>query len=391
MVGEEVGYAALAQAAHDASKVGGLTHGFYRYPARFGEAFVREAVNKFTAPGDLVIDPFCGGGTTIVEALSRGRRALGSDVSPLALFVTRIKTTPLSERQLDVVDDWVAAQVSSVRGLMAPNPCSSDHRLVGLNQPFRNILCNLKQGLELLPRGATRDFAAGVLLKTAQWAFDGKEQLPTPTRFAHELCLSFDVMRLGMEQFKRAIGIASVDKRQVSANRRLVRTPAKKLGDVIGHCADGAALAITSPPYLGVHVLYNKWQLAGRRELRAAFYLSDCEDIGGAADYTIVDRRSKSQHRYFAEIRDSFSSVCRLLRNDGRVIQLVSFASAEVSMPLYLGAMADAGFDECETYVRVGAGHQWRNVPGRRWYARVKAVADSSASREVLLVHKKRG
>ncbi len=50
----------------------GLTHGFYRYPARFSPQFARSAIEAFTEPLDTVLDPFMGGGTSAVEALGLG-------------------------------------------------------------------------------------------------------------------------------------------------------------------------------------------------------------------------------------------------------------------------------------------------------------------------------
>ena len=38
-------------------------------------------------------DPFMGGGTTIVEASALGRRAVGTDINSLAVFLTEVKTT----------------------------------------------------------------------------------------------------------------------------------------------------------------------------------------------------------------------------------------------------------------------------------------------------------
>jgi len=97
---QDLRYVSLLAAANASTKVGSLTHSYYRYPARFGETFVREAVLNFSSPGDTVLDPFCGGGTTLVEALSLGRNAIGSDLSELAIGIARCKTTPLSEAQL---------------------------------------------------------------------------------------------------------------------------------------------------------------------------------------------------------------------------------------------------------------------------------------------------
>lgn len=65
--------AVLIAGARDGEPVKGLTHGFYKYPARFSPQFVRAAIDTFTKRRDLVLDPHVGGGTTLVEALASGR------------------------------------------------------------------------------------------------------------------------------------------------------------------------------------------------------------------------------------------------------------------------------------------------------------------------------
>jgi DNA methylase len=63
-------------------QVCGRTHNFYRYPARFSPRFARAAIQTFTRPGDLVLDPYVGGGTSLVEALAIGRDAIGIRYQP---------------------------------------------------------------------------------------------------------------------------------------------------------------------------------------------------------------------------------------------------------------------------------------------------------------------
>src|SRR5207249_4200542 len=99
----------LLEAVHSRKPVAGLSHGFYRYPARFSPLFVRAAVEAFTKPGDVVFDPFMGGGTTLVEASATGRSAIGTDINSLAVFVSRAKTTVLSEADLLHVRVWACA------------------------------------------------------------------------------------------------------------------------------------------------------------------------------------------------------------------------------------------------------------------------------------------
>ena len=74
-------------AVNDKNNVKGFTHDFYNYPARFSPKFVRKAIQTFTKPDDLVIDPFMGGGTTLVEAKLLNRNSIGFDISSLATFI----------------------------------------------------------------------------------------------------------------------------------------------------------------------------------------------------------------------------------------------------------------------------------------------------------------
>src|SRR5690349_20390462 len=98
--------ARLVAGAGDCEPVNGLTHSFYKYPARFSPQFARATIETFTRPGQLVIDPHMGGGTTLVEARALGRDSIGIDISELAEFVATVKTTVYSEAELDELNKW---------------------------------------------------------------------------------------------------------------------------------------------------------------------------------------------------------------------------------------------------------------------------------------------
>lgn len=389
MVGD-LRYEGLLQAAAEPSRVNSLTHGFYRYPARFGERFVREAISSFSRRGDLVFDPFCGGGTTVVEALSQGRMAVGSDLSELALFIAAAKTSPLSESQLNRVAEWLAVTTTDI----APLLCSSteaEGSLRGVPGLHRNLIVNLCSLIAGLPRGAVQRFARTMLLRTAQWALDGKEEVPTPTQFIQRMQLSFEVMRRGMIEYVDQLQAVGWDKSETRKNTHLFLADARTISrSSQGLGGRAASLVVTSPPYLGVHVLYNRWQVSGRREITAPFFIAQVNDLGGASAYTLVDRKSTNTKQYFDAIEKSFASVAGVLSAKAHVIQLVSFANANDALPRYLTSMKNAGLDLCDVYVSDARELKWRSVPSRRWYARVGAINDSSAANEVLLVHRKR-
>ena len=68
------------------------SHGMYYYPAKFIPQVVRWAIEKYTSPGDSIIDPFAGSGTVCVEALITGRNATCVDLSPMLKYLIEGKT-----------------------------------------------------------------------------------------------------------------------------------------------------------------------------------------------------------------------------------------------------------------------------------------------------------
>lgn len=53
-----------------------------RHPAKMLPDLAAHAIKAYTAPGDLVLDPMCGSGTTLVEAVRSGRDSIGVDIEP---------------------------------------------------------------------------------------------------------------------------------------------------------------------------------------------------------------------------------------------------------------------------------------------------------------------
>jgi SAM-dependent methyltransferase len=78
-------------------------HGFHSYPARLHPGTAARLIEVLAPAGAQVADPFCGCGTVLVEARRLGRKALGLDLNPLAVRLTRFKAQPLAEEQRDAV------------------------------------------------------------------------------------------------------------------------------------------------------------------------------------------------------------------------------------------------------------------------------------------------
>lgn len=381
--------AQFLESVHCGAQIGGHTHTFYRYPARFSPQFARAAIKLLTRPGDTVLDPFMGGGTTAVEALVSGRRFVGCDVNALARFLVRVKTTPMTDSDLAAVQQWGEQLRSTV------NLHRSNTRHEAWDRYQRNVPWWLRKLLEMALDSAgdlTRrqnDFARCTLLRTAQWALDCRREIPTSQHFLR-LHLKFlgemlDAARSYAAKIKAAGWGTTVAQRRrvvgcsaasVDADRRIPR--------------DWLAprLILTSPPYVGVHVLYHRWQVQGRRETPAPYWLAGCQDGHGSSYYTFADRRNRALQPYLEQLRACFVSVARLMDQRSLVVQLVAFSDPDTQLAPYLESLEAVGLEEAEIPDLYSPQRRiWREVPNRKWYANLRAGTHSS--RELLLVHRR--
>jgi hypothetical protein len=82
-----------------------LTHGIHRYSGKFIPQIAGQVIEMITEPGELVLDPYAGSGTSLLEAGIRGRRSIGVDINPLACLISSVKTTAISP---DLLEPWAS-------------------------------------------------------------------------------------------------------------------------------------------------------------------------------------------------------------------------------------------------------------------------------------------
>jgi len=70
----------------------------FDHPGQTALALVKKVLHHFTQPGDLVLDPFLGVGTSAVAALSMGRGVIGCEINPQYLAVARARVARLAEQ-----------------------------------------------------------------------------------------------------------------------------------------------------------------------------------------------------------------------------------------------------------------------------------------------------
>lgn len=76
------------------------THALHTYVAALNPPLTRAIIEAYVPKGELICDPFVGGGAVMLEALLAGREGIGFDVNPLAVMVAKAKTTKCSSQAL---------------------------------------------------------------------------------------------------------------------------------------------------------------------------------------------------------------------------------------------------------------------------------------------------
>lgn len=376
----------LEVALGSAKTTGGSTHNFYLYPARFSPEIARTVIQLFSEPRDWVLDPFMGGGTTVIEGLALGRSMVGVDLNALAHFVTCVRTRPLSHQDEESIRAW-AARAAIFRRPQGPELLP---HVANLPASLTRLMSRALSAVEGLRFPRQRAFARTVLLRLGQWALDCRDHISLSRRQVGERLLELtDEMLAGLQEFVDLCRSAGVPKKQIPNRRLLLCRSAARLHEDprLSGLTDRPRLVFTSPPYPRVHVLYHRWQVRGRKETPAPYWIAQVQDGKNASHYTGGSRTPTGERSYFSMITEVFSSVREILAADGIVVQLVGFADLRSQLPMYLAAMSAAGF---ETLAPAGS-HElqlWRRVPNRKWYAKLQAAVDASS--EILLFHRPR-
>lgn len=360
-----------------------LTHPLYPYPARMSPELARSLILGLTQPGDVVFDPFVGGGTTAIEALSNGRRVVCSDLNPLACFVTRAKAWPSEARSLRAYEDWSKSVMSGLlRSRRAAVPVVTSSGSEYAPRTHASLLYLRTAALRQKDAGARR-LALLTVLRVGQLCFDCRRVSPSPRAVSERLR---DVSELVIDRMSLYAAACRQHRWPggLRSSLRVILSDAEGLADrLVSARLDPVSLILTSPPYPGIHVLYHRWQVYGRKETSLPYHLLHLNDGSFESHYTFGSRQ-RADSLYFEKLEAVFTSIRRVTTTSTIVAQVVGFSDPKRHLPLFREAMRSAGFQELvnpDTPDNVIA----RIIPHRRWYAEL--CTSRAGAREYLLLH----
>ena len=239
------------------NKTTALTHGMHRFPAKYIPQIPGSVMDQFVGKNDVVLDPFCGSGTTLVEGLLRAKRIIGIDCDPLACMISRAKTTAVSPARIKKLEmELRPVWTEPLPLLVPPMPDLSnfDHWFTadawGRLQSLLASIATLDASAEEL------NFFRCVFSSILRWVSNADDQTQktyvsgtlkkNPPQVERTFAKAFDKSLAGLEQLA------------------FLRRPSAEVNVIQGDAADiqlppgSVDLIVTSPPYLdSVDYMYN--------------------------------------------------------------------------------------------------------------------------------------
>ena len=313
-------------------------HGFHSYPARMHPLTARRLIEGLSRPGDLVLDPFCGSGTVLVEARLAGRAAIGVDANPLAVRLSRLKITPMRERER-------ARLVEAARGIAA----LADERRKGKAGPTRRYgppdldmfqphvlleLDSLRSGLDALPDLPTRE-ALELVLSAILTKLSRRTSDTSGHEIERRLAGGFPARLFVRKTEELAARLAEIE--VALAAPMPDRSPAAVVfeGDareLAGVPERRVALAVTSPPYPGNYD-YLEHHAARLRWLRLPPGRFDRAEIGARRRLDPLGAREGAR-RWREELSSALMALHRVLVPGGGAVLLLA-DSVVAAAPIY--------------------------------------------------------
>lgn len=367
------------------------THGIHRYPAKFIPQIPCFFIRSYSDVHDIVLDPFMGSGTTLLESYVLGRHSFGVDIHPLAKMIAKVKTTPLDPESLSEDADALISDIRADDGdnsALVPEIPNRDHW-------FRpNVLADLatiKRHVWDMRRGPRQDFFkicfSSIIRKMSN--SDSDSLIPEVTSFRKKLDEQGKTSFEAIPKFENTVRNKLLDAKELW---RLSKQVAKQYKDVpsvriIGKDArdisledSSVDLAVTSPPYasavhyVSVHKLEMLWldlmpdmaKLDGQVVGTSRAYVSEYRpwepktsipELRSVMD-ELIEKEKKSAYivyKYFDDMRRNFREVNRVLKRNGAYCVVVGENTfRKVRIPTYriLARIAGkCGFELEGTYV----------------------------------------
>lgn len=228
------------------------THGIHEYKGKYNPQVVHCLMNLFHINTDsLVLDPFNGSGTTILECAHLGVNAIGTDINPMACFIsnTKIKALSINVKEAREIIDCLVCNIRTMKDFEVSG---ADERITYLKrwipEPTLAILEKIKSFTDNLSEG----LAKLILIVASDLIRDYSNQEPSDLRIRKRTSPFPDMDFISV--FEENIGKYLRKIEEIQINFGIINTTNKAINIDIKN-ATGISdtkfdAAITSPPYV---------------------------------------------------------------------------------------------------------------------------------------------
>lgn len=310
----------------------GHLHSLHPYPARMIPQIPRKAILRWTGEGDLILDPFAGCGTALLEATLSGRDSIGVDCNPVACLISRAKTVRYEQEELYALRQFLGClDEMFLDERLKPCIPSYPNMEYWFDKEAVNELGRLKACVNMLA-GNAKTLAlcclSAIIVSVSYQAGDTKyarketEYLPG---------LAF---RKYKAKLKSALENAETVNGQKTGESSVYSLDGRKLH---GISEDSVTLIVTSPPYLNAYD-YHKYHRHRMHWIDGDVAFARDSEIGKHDTFT---RKGATPDRYFSDMERCFQEWQRVLKKDGHCLIVIGDAIVS-GRPV---AVADAFLD----------------------------------------------
>lgn len=355
-----------------------LTHSFYTYPAKFIPQIASRLILENSKEGDIVIDPFMGSGTTIVEALINNRISIGCDINYIAYLVTAAKTTPINIILLEKEFRKIQFDLEYRMNGKFDYYLSKSFHLIPKNERidywFRESQKNklaiiYSRIIEIKNKSIKNLFLvafAQILKNCSIWLQSSVKPQRDLSKLDYDpLLLFLTRVKLMINSNKDFLEILDTDiAKNINNYRKINLCDARKIP-----CAnDEASLIVTSPPYVtsyeyaDLHQLPSLWfkKMKDINSFRKDFIGSEFKiettkiDVHSNTAEEIFNnlndnRKSKEIRKYYYEMLECFIEMKRVLKRNGKACIVIGDTHYEktniLNHKVFIEQMTSIGFE----------------------------------------------
>ncbi len=392
-----------------------ITHCFHNYPAMMIPHVAERLISRYGGNAGLLFDPYCGTGTSLVEANLKNINAVGTDLNPLARLIARAKTTKINIQILDLYlkdfSDYVFSILFDIKKLnvVIPNIKNVDY---WFSQSVKEKLALIKNFIQNISDNSIADFfkvAFSETVRESSWTRNSEFKM---FRMSEKQMQKFNPDVFALMQTKLARnkrGLKELTEKQSEAVSQIFDfNTVERIEHIENESVD---IIVTSPPYGDSRTtvaygqfsrLANEWlsienaaqidsRLMGGKICKETYsFDSDLlnQAVGKIAEED--EKRAKEVAAFYHDYQKSVKNVAKTVKKGGyacyvvgnRKVKGIVLPTDEITKFLF----ENQGFDHTETVIR--------NIPNKRMPSKnsptnITGKTDTTMNNEYIVIMRK--